>query len=353
MSSDDKNAGQESSAQSDKAKIDNRARLKEITAVLRRHQITRGVTPEKLRAILEELGPTYVKLGQIMSLHSDVLPQRYCDELMKLTSEVTPMPFEEVEEVINRSYREDWHQIFATIEKETLGSASIAQVHKAKLLDGRDVIVKVERKGIYDIMARDIGLLKRAVGILPPVGGLKNVVDFEMVLDELWATAQEEMDFLKEAANMEEFTRNNQGIRYIRCPKLYHEYTTSRVLVMEYIGGCPVDDKESLLAEGYDLGEIGRKLVNNYVKQVMEDGFFHADPHPGNVKVLDGKIVWIDMGMMGRLTNRDRNLMARAVRSIAVGDIAVLEATILELGDVHGKIDSGKLYGELRDLMDR
>ena len=343
----------EGSGQSEKGKIDNRARLREITAVLRRHQITRGVTPEKLRAILEELGPTYVKLGQIMSLHSDVLPQRYCDELMKLTSEVAPMPFETVEEVINRSYREDWHNIFASIEKETLGSASIAQVHKARLLNGQDVIVKVERKGIYDIMARDIGLLKRAVGLLPPVGGLKNVVDLDMVLDELWATAQEEMDFLKEAANMEEFTRNNQNIRYIRCPKLYHEYTTSRVLVMEYIGGCPVDDKESLLKDGYDLSEIGRKLVNNYVKQVMDDGFFHADPHPGNVKVMDGKIVWIDMGMMGRLTNRDRNLMARAVRAIAVGDIAVLESTILELGDVQGKIDSGKLYGELRDLMDR
>ena len=339
--------------QSDKAKIDNRARLREITAVLRKHHITRGVTPEKLRAILEELGPTYVKLGQIMSLHSDVLPQRYCDELMKLTSEVTPMPFSEVEEVINRSYREDWRNIFASIEHNTLGSASIAQVHKARLLDGRDVIVKVERKGIYDTMARDIGLLKRAVGILPPIGGLKNVVDLEMVLDELWSTAQEEMDFLKEAANMEEFARNNQGINYIRCPKLYHEYTTSRVLVMEYIGGCPVDDKNKLLAEGYDLGEIGRKLVNNYIKQVMEDGFFHADPHPGNVKVMDGKIVWIDMGMMGRLTYRDRNLMAAAVRAIAVGDIAMLESTILELGDVQGKIDSGKLYGELRDLMDR
>ena len=345
--------GPESAAQSDKAKIDNRERLGEITAVLRKHHITRGVTPGKLRAILEELGPTYVKLGQIMSLHSDVLPQRYCDELMKLTSEVTPMPFETVEEVINRSYREDWHNIFSSIEKETLGSASIAQVHRAKLLDGTDVIVKVERKGIYDIMARDIGLLKRAVNLLPPVGGFKNVVDLEMVLDELWATAQEEMDFLKEAANMEEFTRNQQGIRYIRCPKLYHEYTTSRVLVMEYIGGCPVDDRKSLQAEGYDLGEIGRKLVNNYVKQVMDDGFFHADPHPGNVKVMDGKIVWIDMGMMGRLTNRDRNLMARAVRAIAVGDIAVLEATILELGDIQGKIDSGKLYGELRNLMDR
>ena len=343
----------DSGVQSDKAKIDNRARLREITAVLRKHHISRGVTPEKLRAILEELGPTYVKLGQIMSLHSDVLPQRYCDELMKLTSEVTPMPFSEVEEVINRSYREDWRNIFASIEHTTLGSASIAQVHKARLLDGRDVIVKVERKGIYDTMARDIGLLKRAVGILPPIGGLKNVVDLEMVLDELWSTAQEEMDFLKEAANMEEFARNNQGINYIRCPKLYHEYTTSRVLVMEYIGGCPVDDKNKLLAEGYDLGEIGRKLVNNYIKQVMEDGFFHADPHPGNVKVMDGKIVWIDMGMMGRLTYRDRNLMAAAVRAIAVGDIAMLESTILELGDVQGKIDSGKLYGELRDLMDR
>ena len=343
----------DSGVQSDKAKIDNRARLREITAVLRKHHISRGVTPEKLRVILEELGPTYVKLGQIMSLHSDVLPQRYCDELMKLTSEVTPMPFSEVEEVINRSYREDWRNIFASIEHNTLGSASIAQVHKARLLDGRDVIVKVERKGIYDTMARDIGLLKRAVGILPPIGGLKNVVDLEMVLDELWSTAQEEMDFLKEAANMEEFARNNQGINYIRCPKLYHEYTTSRVLVMEYIGGCPVDDKNKLLAEGYDLGEIGRKLVNNYIKQVMEDGFFHADPHPGNVKVMDGKIVWIDMGMMGRLTYRDRNLMATAVRAIAVGDIAVLESTILELGDVQGKIDSGKLYGELRDLMDR
>lgn len=343
----------ESAAQSDKAKIDNRERLGEITAVLRKHHITRGVTPGKLRAILEELGPTYVKLGQIMSLHSDVLPQRYCDELMKLTSEVTPMPFETVEEVINRSYREDWHNIFSSIEKDTLGSASIAQVHRAKLLDGTDVIVKVERKGIYDVMARDIGLLKRAVSLLPPVGGFKNVVDLDMVLDEMWATAQEEMDFLKEAANMEEFARNNQGIRYIRCPKLYHEYTTSRVLVMEYIGGCPVDDRASLQAEGYDLGEIGRKLVNNYVKQVMDDGFFHADPHPGNVKVMDGKIVWIDMGMMGRLTNRDRNLMARAVRAIAVGDIAVLEATILELGDIQGKIDSGKLYGELRNLMDR
>ena len=119
------------------AEIDNRGRLREITAVLHKNHVTRGVTPSKLRVILEELGPTYVKLGQIMSVHSDILPQRYCDELMKLTSEVAPMPFETVEEVINRSYREEWSRIFASIEREPLGSASIAQVHRAKLLDGR------------------------------------------------------------------------------------------------------------------------------------------------------------------------------------------------------------------------
>ena len=206
----------------DKAKMDNRSRMKEIRQVLFRNEITRGVTPEKLRIILEELGPTYIKLGQIMSLHSDILPRAYCDELIKLNSDVTPMPFSEVEEVINRSYREDWHEIFSSIEKEPLGSASIAQVHRAVLKSGEDVVVKVQRKGIYDTMARDIGLLHRLVKLMPPVGGIKNVVDLDMVLDEMWAVAREEMDFLKEASNVDEFARNNTGIKYVRIPHLYH-----------------------------------------------------------------------------------------------------------------------------------
>ena len=337
----------------DKAKMDNRSRMKEIRQVLFRNQITRGVTPEKLRVILEELGPTYIKLGQIMSLHSDILPKAYCDELMKLNSDVTPMPFSEVTEVINRSYREDWHEVFSSIDEKPLGSASIAQVHRAVLKTGEDVVVKVQRKGIYDTMARDIGLLHRLVHLMPPVGGIKNVVDLGMVLDEMWAVAQEEMDFIKEAANVEEFTRNNAGIKYVRIPHLYHEYSTTRVLVMEYVGGCSIDDREHLLSRGYDLQEVGRKLVNNYVKQVMEDGFFHADPHPGNVKVHDGKIVWIDMGMMGRLSVRDKELMERAVRAIAVTDISSLESTILELCERKRKVDEGRLYKELRVLVNR
>ena len=337
----------------EKAKMDNRARMREIRQVLFRNHITRGVTPQKLRAILEELGPTYVKLGQIMSLHSDILPRAYCDELLKLNSEVSPMPFSEVEEVINRSYREDWHTIFASIEEEPLGSASIAQVHRAVLLSGEDVVVKVQRKGIYDTMARDIGILNRLVKLMPSIGGIKNVIDLEMVLDEMWTVAQEEMDFLKEAANLEEFARNNADVAYVRVPLLYHAYTTSRVLVMEYVGGCDINDHAHLLARGYDLEEVGRKLVNNYIRQVMEDGFFHADPHPGNVKVHDGKIVWIDMGMMGRLSNRDRKLMERGVRAIAVNDIAALESTVIELCEPKGKVDDGRLYHELRVLLNR
>ncbi len=335
-----------------KLNTDNRSRLKEITDILLRNKIGRGVSPEKLRVILEELGPTYIKLGQIMSLHSDILPEAYCEELMKLTSEVTPMPFEQVEEVINHSYRMDWREVFVSIDRKPLGSASIAQVHRARLLDGRDVIIKVERKGIYDIMARDIGLLHKAVKLVPPVGNIKNLVDLDMVLDEMWMVAQEEMDFLKEASNMEEFSKNNEGIAYIASPKLYKEYTTSRVLVMEYIDGCSINDKETLLRDGYDLDEIGRKLVNNYVKQVMDDGFFHADPHPGNVKIRDGKIVWIDMGMMGRLTERERTQMETGVRGIGLGDVSMVENAILELGKFWGKPDKGKLYRDLKEFID-
>lgn len=342
----------EKESEKERENRENKARFREIREVLAKNKITRGVSPEKLRTILEELGPTYIKLGQIMSLHSDILPKRYCDELMKLNSEVAPMPFETVEEVINHSYRQDWHEVFASIDPKPLGSASIAQVHKAVLKTGEDVVVKVQRKGIYDVMARDISLLHRLVHLMPPVGDLKNLVDLNMVLDELWQVAQEEMDFLKEAANMEEFARNNRDIVYVACPKLYHEYTTSRVLVMEYIDGVPVNDREALEEGGYDLDEIGTKYVNNFIRQVMDDGFFHADPHPGNVKVSGGKIVWIDMGMMGRLSEKDRRVMVRGVQGIALHDVSMVENAVLEIGEFRGKPDREKLWSDLKQFLE-
>ena len=330
-----------------------KSRLREIREVLSRNHITRGVTPEKLRIILEELGPTYIKLGQIMSLHSDILPKEYCDELLKLSSEVTPMPFETVENVISHSYRQDWRDVFSSIDPEPLGSASIAQVHRAQLLTGEQVVVKVQRKGIYDVMARDISLLHRLVRLMPSVGDFKNMVDLNMVLDEMWSVAQEEMDFLKEASNMEEFTRNNRDIRYIRVPKLYNEFTTSRVLVMEYIDGIDINDRERLTAEGYDLDEIGTKYVNNFLQQVMDNGFFHADPHPGNVKVCGGKIVWIDMGMMGRLSEKDRRVMIKGVQGIALHDVVMVENAVLEIGEFRGKPDRTKLYQDIKEFLDQ
>ena len=332
-------------------KEENSERFREIKDVLRKNQITRGVTPEKLRMILEELGPTYIKLGQIMSLHSDFLQKAYCDELLKLNSDVTPMPFDDVEDVINHSYGQDWRELFQFIEEAPLGSASIAQVHRARLKNGEEVIIKVERKGIYDTMARDIGLLHRLVKLIPPVGDFKNLVDLDMVLDELWSVAQEEMDFLKEAANMDEFSRNNASVQYVTTPKLYHEYSTGHVLVMEYIDGYSLDDVESLQNAGYDMDEIGTKFVNNFIKQVMDDGFFHADPHPGNVKIRDGKIVWIDMGMMGRLSEKDRHTMIKGIRGIALHDISMVENSVLEIGEFRGKPDRERLYQDLKKFI--
>lgn len=332
-------------------KEENSERFREIKDVLRKNQITRGVTPEKLRMILEELGPTYIKLGQIMSLHSDFLPKAYCDELLKLNSDVTPMPFDDVEDVINHSYGQDWRELFQFIEEAPLGSASIAQVHRARLKNGEEVIIKVERKGIYDTMARDIGLLHRLVKLIPPVGDFKNLVDLDMVLDELWSVAQEEMDFLKEAANMDEFSRNNASVQYVTTPKLYHEYSTGHVLVMEYIDGYSLDDVESLQNAGYDMDEIGTKFVNNFIKQVMDDGFFHADPHPGNVKIRDGKIVWIDMGMMGRLSEKDRHTMIKGIRGIALHDTSMVENSVLEIGEFRGKPDRERLYQDLKKFI--
>lgn len=327
-----------------------KSRLREMTAVLHKYEITKGLTPEKLRMILEDLGPTFIKIGQIMSMHSDILPKRYCDELMKLRSDVKPMPFSEVSEVLEESYGCSWGAIFREINEKPLGSASIAQVHKAVLKDGSPVVIKVQRKGIYGIMARDIALLRKAVRLLPPVS-IKGMVDLDMVLAELWDVTREEMNFLTEAANMEEFARKNEGIAYVGFPVLYQEYTTIHVLVMEYIDGFNIDDKETLLANGYDLKEVGSRLADHYMKQVMEDGFFHADPHPGNLRVRDGKIIWIDMGMMGRLTERDREYIALAVRGVAVNDVGLIQEAVMALGEFKKNPDPSRLYEDISSLL--
>lgn len=344
------NSPNSNTGSSEKEAVSSRGRLREITAVLRKNSITRGITPEKLRQILEDLGPTYIKLGQIMSSRSDILPQKYCDELMHLRSDVPAMAFSQVEQVMNESFGYSWKKIFRSIEPDPLGSASIAQVHRAILRSGEKVVVKVQRQGIYETLSRDIGLLRRAVKFLPPMA-VKDLVDLDLVLAELWKVSQEEMNFLMEASNMEEFADKNSDIVFVEVPHLYREYTTTKVLVMEYVEGFAIDDKEDLLANSYDLGEIGTKFADNFIKQVIEDGFFHADPHPGNVMIRDGKIVWIDMGMMGRLTNRDREFISNAVEGVALNDIGKIQDSVLAIGEFRGKPDQSQLYSDLQALM--
>ena len=326
-------------------------RLREMVEVLRARDIVHGITPEKLRLILEDLGPTFVKLGQIMSMRPDFLPQEYCDELMKLQTEANPLPFSVIEKVIEQEYQRRWTRIFRSIDEEALGSASIAQVHRAVLLDGEKVVIKVQRPGVHDIMSKDIVLLKRAAGILKILGPAQDVVDFSMVLDELWAIAKQEMDFVMEANHIEEFRHANQDADFVSCPKVYRHLTTQHVLVMEYVDGIQIDDVAGLKAAGIDARRIGERLGENYVKQIVEDGYFHADPHPGNIWVRGGKIVWLDLGMMGRLSNKDRAAIRKAIFALAQHDVFEMKAAVLSLGVPQERIDHARLYQDIDALI--
>jgi ubiquinone biosynthesis protein len=330
-----------------------KGRFRDILKVLSRHELTRGLTPEKLRRVLEELGPTFVKFGQLLSMRPDIIPDEYCEELTRLRTDVMPMDFETVRGVLTAEYGEAPENLFASIDSEPSGSASIAQVHRAVLKDNRHVVLKVQRPGIYAKMAQDMRLLHRASGIFRIVQKTGQVIDFDNVIDEMWSVAQQEMDFLIEAAHIREFVENNAGINYIAFPQVETSLTTQRVLVMEYIDGIQIDDTNALKQAGYDLVELCDKLAANYLKQVVDDGFFHADPHPGNIRVRGGKIVWIDLGMTGRLSARHRRLFKTAVTAAAENDYYALKSVLLALAHQTGPVDHLKLYADIEEMMTR
>lgn len=335
------------------ADITSAGRLKEIIAVLRSRELLQGVTPTKVRQVLEDLGPTFVKLGQIISMRPDFLTAEYRTELTKLQSEVKPMPFSKVKEILTLEYMQSCDSLFAYIDEEALGSASIAQVHKAELKNGDRVVIKVQRPGIYDIMAKDIALLKKAISLLNIVHDSDGVVDLESIVDEMWEIAKQEMDFLLEADHIEEFAHLNKDDENIICPKVNRQLTTPRVLVMECMEGIPLDDQEALSSACVDMERVGRLLGVNYVKQIIDDGFFHADPHPGNIWVKDGKILWLDLGMMGRLSVKDRNNFRRAIMALVTHDVYSMKEAVLALGIPRGKVDHNQLYDDVSMLMNQ
>lgn len=214
------------------AQLDEAKRFAEIVAILQKHHLVQGLTPEKVRDIFVDLGPTFVKFGQILSMRSDILPKEYCLALETLRTDVTPMPLTEVERILTQAYARPWQEVFSDIGIRPLGSASIAQVHAATLTDGQRVVVKVQRPDLYEIMSRDVRLLKRAA-VLLKYTPLASALDFHAVLDEIWRTVQQELDFTIEADNIAEFKRLNDGVVYADCPATYPKWCTKNVLVME------------------------------------------------------------------------------------------------------------------------
>lgn len=325
-------------------------RLKQIIEILNKHSVITGMTPEKLCAIIEELGPTFVKLGQIMSMRPDMIPAKYCEELQKLRTNAAPMEPQEVRRVVEGSLQMPLEKAFPVFDFTPLGSASIAQAHKATLATGERVVVKVQREGIHDKMKSDIALLRKGANILKytPTG---ETVDFNMVLDEMWVVSQEEMNFITEARNIEEFHRLNADVSYVACPAVYREHCTAQILVMEEIDGIKIDNIEELKKEGYDPEEIAGKLCTNYMKQILDDGFFHADPHPGNIFIRDGKIVWIDLGMVGRLSSSDQAVFKKAATAAVARDTGGMVEAILRLGKHTKPINREALYADVDEML--
>lgn len=330
-----------------------RKRLGEIMSILNRHEITKGLTPEKLRLIIEDLGPTFVKFGQIISMRSDILPEAYCKELEKLRSDVKPMSFATVKKQIETEYGDSMSSLFSKFDKKPLGSASIAQVHHAILKNGDEVVVKVQRPGIYEVMAMDIGLLHRAISLIKITGIISDALDLNMLLDEMWFAARQEMDFLIEARHADQFADYNEDISYVACPKMYHQYSTSKMLVMEYIDGISVGDLDALRAAKVNLNTLAENMAENYIKQVIDDAFFHADPHPGNIIIRDGVIVWIDTGMMGTLSRKDSNALKNMISAVATQNAQTLKNALLEIGDYSEPIDHIRMYADVDNFLNR
>lgn len=323
----------------------NGGRLGEIVRVLIRNKAHKGMNPEKLCRILEDLGPTFVKLGQIMASRPDILPKEYCLRLERLRTNVNPMPFEEVAAALERELGRPVSEVFPVLDPEPLGSASIAQAHRAETADGRAVVVKIQRPNIREIMFRDLQLLRRASGLVKIVTGTGSAIDFPAFLDEMESVTAEELNFETECANLKEFAANNAGVAYARCPEVLEELSSERLLVMEFVDGIRIDDTDALKRAGYDCEEIARKLADNYIRQITEDGFFHADPHAGNLLVFGGQIVWIDLGMMGRLTPEQRRLFREGVRAILDHDCLRIKNILLQLGKFDNVDDAGLYRG--------
>lgn len=328
-------------------------RMKEIYAVLKKHDAFKGLTPEKATSILEDLGPTFVKIGQLASNRSDILPREYCDAFKSLRTNVAPVEFSEIMQTIERNLGTSWTTVFSSFEETPLGSASIAQVYKATLKAGPVVAVKVRRPGIVPKMAEDIALIKHLLALaeFSTTSHEEGLLSIENLVSELERTTADEVDFTIELNNLTRFHCDLTNQYGVSSPLPYPEYSTEEVLVMEFVSGDFISDTNKLLARGVNLDEVGQRLADSYVTQVVDNGFFHADPHPGNIIVDDNTIIWVDLGMTGSLNEGEQALLGEIFEAIVAKDSYALKECLLALTKEKGEVDHGRLLEQIDQMI--
>ena len=364
-----------------KAEPDTHGRLKEIIAVLKKYDYEDGITPEITVQILQDLGPTFVKIGQIASQQAEYLPAEYCEALSKLRSKVAPMDIATVNSQIEKHLGKPVSELFASFDEKPLGSASVAQVHKAVLHDGTVVAVKVRRPGIVDTVARDFALIEKILDkfVKPGNGGF----DIKSLIVELENTSKTELDFTNEANNLDRFWKNNTGREMVESPKCYHDLTCEAILTEDFVTGNEVSDTAFLATLSEEERErIAGLLADNFASQILEDGFYHADPHSGNVLIKapaadapkaaavtagsdengenqpaeekiplpEHSIEWIDFGMMGTLSSKQRQTLIDLVTSVVMHDAYALKRTVMQIAQPVGEIDHGALLQMCEDM---
>lgn len=307
----------------------------------------------RIKMVLQELGPSFIKFGQVLSNRQDLLPQDLIDELVTLQDNVQTVDFQVIRDIIEKELKRPLEQVFALVNPVPLAAASIGQVHFARLYDDTDVVIKVQRPNIKKAIESDIEVMydiaKLAEQWIAEIRYLKPL-DLVKTFEK---AVHKETNFLSEAANQETFRKNFAGDTDIHVAKLYKELCTEKVLVMEMIRGCKISQPEKMKEYGLNPAEIAQKGMDLYFKQIFDFGFFHADPHPGNILVLPtGKICFIDFGMVGRIPERDRKHIADILIGANKHKAPIILKAIFAISRQRITQNISELENELQEMID-
>jgi ubiquinone biosynthesis protein len=313
-------------------------------------------TPAKVCLMLEELGPTYVKMGQIVSSQASVIPEEWEVELEKLQSDVPPFPADEVREILQEELGATPEMLFAAFEIEPLGAASTAQVHRATLFSGEQVVIKVQRPGIRKQMKADLGIMQRAAAVATRRSEQLRAIDLGGMIEQFSDSVLSELDLLGEAYNALRLGENIAGLEGVHIPTIYPELSTSRVLTMEFIQGVKISDIAAIEAANLERETVAHNALQAVIKQLLIDGFFHADPHPGNILVnlQTGQINFIDCGMVGQLDVAQRMNLIQLIFALQQGDVAGMGQILRNLSvPFAGKVDEKAYQRDFQRVISR